>query len=91
MRPINFLLGFVFIFLDFVFADETCQSPYMPKVVGQEDYVYVWTLGDPEVGDGSDKLVVIDVNPKSKTFGKVVHYVSVGGRHESRHHCGIYR
>jgi hypothetical protein len=25
-------------------ADETCQSPYLPKVTGQEDYVYVWTL-----------------------------------------------
>ncbi|TMB54867.1 MAG: selenium-binding protein, partial [Deltaproteobacteria bacterium] len=26
-------------------ADETCMSPYMPKITGQEDYVYVWTLG----------------------------------------------
>ena len=24
-------------------ADETCMSPYMAKIVGQEDYVYVWT------------------------------------------------
>ena len=28
-----------------VLADETCMSPYMAKIVGQEDYVYVWTLG----------------------------------------------
>ena len=26
-------------------ADETCLSPYMAKIVGQEDFVYVWTLG----------------------------------------------
>ena len=26
-------------------ADETCMSPYMAKIVGQEDYVYIWTLG----------------------------------------------
>lgn len=26
-------------------ADETCQSPYLPKLEGQEDFVYVWTLG----------------------------------------------
>ena len=26
-------------------ADETCMSPFMPKITGQEDYVYVWTLG----------------------------------------------
>ena len=30
-------------------ADETCQSPYMPKVTGQEDYLYVWTLGSPRI------------------------------------------
>lgn len=22
-------------------ADETCQSPYLPKITGQEDFVYV--------------------------------------------------
>ena len=27
-------------------ADETCMSPYMAKIVGQEDFVYVWTLGE---------------------------------------------
>jgi len=32
-------------------ADETCMSPYMPKITGQEDYVYVWTLGVDGVGD----------------------------------------
>ena len=26
-------------------ADETCMSPYIAKIQGQEDYVYVWTLG----------------------------------------------
>jgi serpin B len=42
-------------------ADETCLSPYMPKITGHEDYVYVWTLGVEGLGDGSDKLVTIDV------------------------------
>jgi len=69
-------------------ADETCQSPYMAKIDGQEEYVYVWTLGDETVGDGSDKLVTIDVRPGSKTYGKVVHSLSVGGRHEA-HHGGL--
>ena len=27
------------------YADETCQSPYMAKITGQEDFVYVRTLG----------------------------------------------
>ncbi|MGH8005676.1 MAG: selenium-binding protein SBP56-related protein, partial [Candidatus Binatia bacterium] len=67
-------------------ADETCQSPYLPKVTGQEDYVYVWTLGAEGVGDSSDKLVTVGANPeKADQYGKVVSSVSVGGRHEAHH------
>ena len=33
------------------YADETCMSPYMAKIVGQEDFVYVWTLGTTGLGD----------------------------------------
>ena len=69
-------------------ADETCMSPYMAKIVGQEDYVYVWTLGVEGLGDEQDKLVTIDVNPVSDTYGKVVHTLSVGGRNEA-HHSGL--
>jgi len=70
-------------------ADETCNSPYMTGLIkGQEDYVQVWTLGVDGWGDGSDKLVTIDVNPRSRTYGKVVHTVSVGGRGEA-HHMGF--
>ncbi len=69
-------------------GDETCMSPYMAKIVGQEDFVYVWTLGEPGVGDEQDKLVTIDVNPASKRYGQVVHALSVGGRNEA-HHSGL--
>jgi len=69
-------------------ADETCQSPYMAKITGQEEYVYVWTLGMERVGDESDKLVTVDVRPGSPTYGKVVASLSVGGRHEA-HHSGF--
>jgi methanethiol oxidase len=68
-------------------ADETCQSPYMAKIVGQEDFVYVWTLGVEGIGDEQDKLVTVDVNPKSPNYGKVVNSLSVGGRNEA-HHSG---
>ncbi|HYU68814.1 MAG TPA: selenium-binding protein SBP56-related protein [Burkholderiales bacterium] len=70
-------------------ADETCNSPYIAKLIkGQEDYVYVWTLGVEGLGDGSDKLVTVDVNPKSKSYGKVLHSVSTGARAEA-HHMGF--
>ncbi len=67
-------------------ADETCQSPYLPKITGQEDYVYVWTLGAEGLGDGSDKLVTVGVNPDRKDqYGKILSSVSIGGRHEAHH------
>jgi len=70
-------------------ADETCNSPYMANLIkGQEDFVHVWTLGVKGLGDGNDKLVTIDANPKSKTYGKVVHKLSVPGRGEA-HHMGF--
>jgi selenium-binding protein 1 len=69
-------------------ADETCMSPYLPKITGQEDYVYVWTLGVDGVGDGADKLVTIGAKPGSPSYGKVVSSVPVGGRHEA-HHAGF--
>jgi selenium-binding protein 1 len=71
-----------------VAADETCMSPYMAKIVGQEDFVYVWTLGHEGLGDGQDKVVTIDVNPKSKDYGTIVHSLSLGGRNEA-HHSGL--
>ena len=70
-------------------ADETCNSPYIANLIkGQEDYAYVWTLGVAGLGDGSDKLVTIDVNPGSPKYGKVVHTVTVAGRGEA-HHMGF--
>jgi selenium-binding protein 1 len=76
-------------FVTAVHADETCNSPYISKLIkGQEDYVYVWTLGVDGLGDGSDKLVTVDVNPKSKSYGKVLHSASTGTRAEA-HHMGF--
>jgi selenium-binding protein 1 len=70
-------------------ADETCNSPYMSNLIkGQEDFLYVWTLGVKGMGDGFDKLVTIDVNPASKKYGQVVAQESVGSRGEA-HHAGF--
>ncbi len=47
-------------------ADETCSSPYLARIEGQEEFVYVWTLGVEGLGDGSDKLVTVDVRKQSR-------------------------
>jgi selenium-binding protein 1 len=88
-NPVYFI---VFVFLlsinPIATADETCMSPYMAKIVGQEDFVYVWTLGMEGLGDEQDKLVTVDVNPQSENYGKVINLLSVGGRNEA-HHSGL--
>src|SRR5678810_412086 len=69
----------------FVRADETCSSPYLARIEGQEEFVYVWTLGVEGLGDGADKLVTLDVKPGSTNYGKVIHSHSLDGRHEAHH------
>src|SRR5258706_9300367 len=66
-------------------ADETCSSPYLARIEGQEEFVYVWTLGVEGLGDGSDKLVVVGVKPGSSGYGKVIYQYSLGGRNEAHH------
>ena len=66
-------------------ADETCSSPYLARIEGQEEFVYVWTLGVESLGDGSDKLVTVDARPGLPNYGKVISSVSVGGRNEAHH------
>jgi len=66
-------------------ADETCSSPYLARIEGQEEFVYVWTLGVEGLGDGADKLVTVDVKPGSATYGKVINSYSVEGRNEAHH------
>src|SRR5574337_1985367 len=73
----------------FALADETCNSPFMSALIkGQEKYLQVWTLGVKGMGDESDKLVTINVDPASPQYGKVVNTLSVGGRGEA-HHMGF--
>jgi selenium-binding protein 1 len=85
---VNFAVAGVLLFAPIasrIVADETCSSPYLPRIEGQEEFVYVWTLGAPGIGDGSDKLVTINVKPGSPEYGKVIHTHSVGGRNEAHH------
>jgi len=85
---IAIVMSSITMYAESTYADETSCSPFTPLVKGQEDFVYVWTLGMKGLGDESDKLVTVDVNPNSKTYGKVIAKVSVGGRGEA-HHMGF--
>ncbi len=62
-------LALAFIFgLNLARADETCSSPYLARIEGQEEFVYVWTLGVEGLGDGADKLVtMVQINLSPST------------------------
>jgi len=79
------LLTMAIAFMPRAQADETCLSPYMAKITGQEQFMYIWTLGHEGMGDESDKLVTVDVDPNSETYGEVISHVSVGERGEAHH------
>ena len=38
-------------------ADETCSSPYLARIEGQEEFVYVWTLGVEGLGGSPGKTI----------------------------------
>jgi methanethiol oxidase len=88
MKAVLGVLAVVLITVGLAGADETCQSPFLPKVTGQEDYIYVWTLGIKGVADGNDSLVTVDANPGSSSYGKIIHRAPVSGQHEA-HHAGF--
>jgi len=54
-------------------AEDLQLAVHSQVIKGRKDYVYVWTLGVEGRGARSDKLVTVDVNPKSKSYGKVLH------------------
>jgi len=86
MKPHTLILSTAFILLtNPLRADETCSSPYLARIEGQEEFLYVWTLGVAGLGDGADKLVTVDVKPGSSSYGKVIHSHSLEGRHEAHH------
>src|SRR3982750_2783618 len=81
----NLAIGSLAVSLLAARADETCSSPYLARIEGQEEFLYVWTLGVEGLGDGADKLVTIDVKPGSPKYGQVISSSSVEGRHEAHH------
>ena len=49
-------------------ADETCLSPYMAKITGEEDFLYVWTLG---VEGGGRRIGQAGNHRRSRQFENV--------------------
>jgi len=62
-------------------ADETCQSPFLPKVTGQGGLHLRLDAGIKGVADGNDSIVTVDANPSRRATARSSTGVRAG-RHE---------
>ncbi len=67
-------------------AAETCMSPFVKRLDRQEKYLYVFCV-DADAKD-NDFLIVLDVDPASPKYGKVLHQVDLGSSGNETHHFG---
>src|SRR6478736_2491366 len=65
---------------------EVCMSPYVKRLDRQEKYLYVFCV-DADAKD-NDFVSVIDVDPTSKTYGKITYTLDLGTKGNETHHWG---
>ncbi len=66
---------------------ETCLSPFVKRLDRPEKFLYVFCV-DADAKD-HDFLAVIDVEPESKTYGKIMHQLDLGSSGNETHHFGF--
>src|SRR5947209_9916266 len=66
---------------------ETCLSPFVKRLDRPEKYLYVFCV-DADAKD-NDFLIVVDVEKKSKNYGKIIHQLDLGSSGNETHHFGF--
>ncbi|HZT81722.1 MAG TPA: selenium-binding protein SBP56-related protein, partial [Gemmataceae bacterium] len=66
---------------------ETCLSPFVKRLDRPEKYLYVFCV-DADAKD-NDFLLVIDVQPESKQYGKIISQLDLGSSGNETHHFGF--
>jgi selenium-binding protein 1 len=66
---------------------ETCLSPFVKKLDRPEKYLYVFCV-DADAKD-NDFLAVLDVQPESSSYGKIIHQLDLGSSGNETHHFGF--
>jgi selenium-binding protein 1 len=65
---------------------ETCLSPFVKRLDRPEKVLYLFCV-DADAQD-NDFVAVIDVDPQSKTYAKVIHTLDLGSKGNEVHHWG---
>jgi selenium-binding protein 1 len=66
---------------------ETCLSPFVKRLNRPEKYLYVFCV-DADAKD-HDFLIVVDVDPDSSRYGKILHQLDLGSSGNETHHFGF--
>src|SRR5258708_38706118 len=66
---------------------ETCLSPFVKRLDRPEKYLYVYCV-DADAKD-NDFLLVMDVDRKSKQFGKITYKLNLGSKGNETHPFGF--
>lgn len=66
---------------------ETCLSPFVKRLNRPEKYLYVYCV-DADQKD-NDFLAVVDVDPKSASYKKIVYQLDLGSAGNETHHFGF--
>jgi methanethiol oxidase len=85
-RPLARLSALVLLVAPAVASAETCLSPYVKRLDRPEKYLYLFCV-DADAKD-NDFMAVIDVNPDSPTYSKVIHTLDLGSKGNETHHWG---
>ncbi len=86
-RSVVILSAMVALLLGFIPARaETCLSPFVKRLDRQERYLYLFCV-DADAED-NDFVAVIDVDPASASYSKVIHTLDLGTKGNETHHWG---
>jgi selenium-binding protein 1 len=66
---------------------ETCLSPFVKRLNRPEKYLYVFCV-DADAKD-HDFMLVVDVDPDSSKYGKILHQLDLGSSGNETHHFGF--
>src|ERR1700687_1734343 len=78
---------FAALFLDVPAEAKTCLPPFVKRLDRPEKYLYVFCV-DADAKD-NDFLAVIDVEPESKQYGKILYQLDLGSSGNETHHFGF--
>jgi selenium-binding protein 1 len=66
---------------------DVCNSPFLKYLDRPEHILYVWTVDARQ--KNNDFMAVVDVNPDSGSYGKILKLVDIGSKGNEPHHFGF--